>query len=479
MDHSTGPNNRHRRRPEAGTFIDPRALTGSMASYLMPHGPHLLERLRSHHDWLELRRRSGTLPYSKALTTPALPEATVLDGSGVPASGVNFGSQDYLSLSSHPAIRRAAHAAIETMGVHSAGSPALMGNTRQSLNLERLICHFTGYRHSIVFPTGWAAGYGVVRALVTPRDHVIIDRLGHACLQEGARSATRKITRVAHLDSGQVEDALRTIRSDDQSAGILVVTESLFSMDSDTPNLRALQDLCRQYGATLLVDCAHDLGCLGPTGRGALETQGMVGQVDILMGSFSKTFASNGGFVASNHPALRSHLRFASNPQTFSNAMSPVQAAIVAAAFKIVASEEGALRRERLTRNVRAVRHALSEAGFEVLGSDSPIVPVVLGNTGYSRVFCVELMRLGALTNLVEFPAVAQDASRLRLQVMADHEPWHIERLVSLMDEARERAASFVARAFEATSEPQRTLPVTTKDAPCVSISTAAGASGP
>lgn len=156
--------------------------------------------------------------------------------------GVNFGSQDYLSLSSHPAIKQAAMAAIDEYGVHSAGSAAFIGNTRYSLALEREVADFVGMQHAVLFPTGWAAGFGVIKALIRPDDHVVIDGLAHSCLQEGANAATRNVHYHGHLNIASARRHLTRIRERDAENAILVVTESLFSMDSDTPDIAAMQD---------------------------------------------------------------------------------------------------------------------------------------------------------------------------------------------------------------------------------------------
>ena len=204
----------------------------------------------------------------------------------------------------------------------------------------------------MLYPTGWAAGYGVIKALVGPGDHVVMDGLSHACLQEGARSATANVHLHGHLDVESARRHLKSVRARDAEAGILVVTESLFSMDSDTPNLAALQQLCREFEATLLVDVAHDLGAIGEGGRGFIGAQDMMGKIDIVMGSFSKTFASNGGFVSCNSPAVKQYLKFYGCSATFSNAMSPTQAAIVAKAFAIIQSDKGRDLRWRLMKRV-------------------------------------------------------------------------------------------------------------------------------
>jgi len=384
--------------------------------------------------------------FAKQIVGPGLTTGQARDRLGNPiAEGINFGSQDYLSLASHPQVMAAAHAAIEAYGVHSAGSPALMGNTTLSVELERRMCQFLGMNTCALFPTGWGAGYGVIRALIRPTDHVVIDQLSHACLWEGARAATEHVHMFPHLSLAALEANLQRVRAEHPNAGILVVTESLFSMDADTPDLVAHQALARQYGATLLVDMAHDLGSMGRHGLGALEEQDMVGKVDVVMGSFSKTFASNGGFVACNEPGLKLAIRFQCGPHTFTNAMSPVQAAVVLEALNIIESPEGLARRERLMANAIRLREQLQADGWTVLGRPSAVVPLVAGGIGRSRLLTRFVLEAGMLVNLVEHPAVSRKGSRLRLQVMADHQPEQVDALVQVLRQCKPLADAELA----------------------------------
>lgn len=421
--------------------FDPKSkgATGNLFDFYDPANPDLLARWDEVGRWFEARGEVGLDPYQRVVSTSTGPRAAGMLRTGRPFAGINLASQDYLSLSTHPDIVAAACEAAQSMGVHSAGSAALMGNTPLSVALEKRLADFTGYESCTVFPMGWAAGYGAVKTLLRKQDHVIIDALAHACLQEAATDATTNVHRAPHLSVAGVERRLERIRRSQPDAGILVVTESLFSMDSDVPDIAALQALCDRFRATLLVDCAHDLGALGPTGRGALEAQGMIGKVDVLMGSFSKTFASTGGFVACNSPALKFALRGACGPSTFTNAMTPLQAAIVLKALDIVAGPEGATRRERLMRNVERLRTSLHEQGFEVLGGPSAIVPVVLGDGPLSRLMTRTALDLGAIVNLVEHPAVARNGARWRLQVMADHQEKDIDEFVGIAVDTRTR----------------------------------------
>jgi glycine C-acetyltransferase len=428
------------------------ALSGSVRDYKVIKGSDLLQRLGAFYSWQDLRRQHGLWPYARSLDGGPNVVCATRDDRGVRSFGINFGSQDYLSLCAHPDIKAAAKDAIDRYGVHSAGSAALVGNTAASVALEERIADFVGLPEAIVFPTGWAAGFGVIKALVRSSDHVVIDSLAHACLQDGAAASTKNVYLFRHLENEECRRWLSDIRSKDTTNGILVVTESLFSMNSDTPDIAALQALCHEFGATLLVDAAHDLGCIGETGRGHVGLQKMLGKVDLVMGSFSKTFASNGGFIACQSREVKEYLRYFSSPATFSNAMSPVQATIVLKAFDIVDSAEGGMLRAKLMRNIFSLRHHLQQVGFEVYGDPSPIVCVKMGNEGLARLVAQRLPNLGLIANLVEFPAVPKGQARFRLQVMAEHLEPNIVSAVHYLHEAYREAAAQVA----AMDEPPR-----------------------
>jgi 7-keto-8-aminopelargonate synthetase-like enzyme len=413
------------------------ALTGSMRDFRVPGGADLLGRTEGFYRWQDLRRQNGLWPFSRATEDGPKTICAAQDDSGNKMQGVNFASQDYLSLSSHPEIKATAIETIERCGVHSAGSPALVGNTAYSVALERKIAEFLNMDHVVLYPTGWGAGFGVVKALVRSADHVVMDMLSHSCLQEGANAATNNIHLFRHLDNGYCRDILAKIRAKDKDNGILVITEGLFSMDSDTPELLELQSLCHEYKATLVVDVAHDLGCLGKDGRGHIGLQDMLNKIDVVMGSFSKTFASNGGFVASNSRAVKEYLRFYSAPATFSNALSPAQAATTLKAFDIVDSVEGRVLRLELLANVVTLRRELTKAGLEYYGDPSAIVCVKMGSEGLARLVSRRLPYLGLVANLVEFPAVPKGAARIRMQVMANHTEDNISDAVRILKTAR------------------------------------------
>ncbi len=417
------------------------ALEGSMRDFRYLPGAKLTDRVDAFYNWQQARRAVGVWPLGRSTETGAHSRCSARTDEGAMFEGINFASQDYLSLSSHPEIIETAMNVMREFGVHSAGSPALVGNTSLSIALEEQIANFLGASHVSLFPTGWAAGFGVIKGLVRPNDHVVMDALSHACLQEGAQAATKNIHLFRHNRVDMAREKLQKIREKDRENGILIVVESLYSMDSDTPDIAALQALAHEYDATLVVDVAHDLGNLGPNGGGFIEIQDMLGKVDLVMGSFSKTFASNGGFVASNKRAIKEYLRYYSSPNTFSNAMSPVNAAIVGKAFDIVKSPEGAQLREKMMGNVMMLRNLLNECGLETYGDPSAIVCVKMGTEALARLVSLRLPSMGLLSNLVEFPAVPKGQARFRLQVMAKHSAHDVfdavRRLQAAVDSAR------------------------------------------
>lgn len=410
------------------------SLSGSSLDYLKPKGRNIIDRVKPMQDWIRERIEAGHYHYDRTLLTPPVPHATILDAQGVTRTGINFAVQDYLSLSTHSSMKMAVNAAIDEFGVHSAGSAGLLGNSALSRKLEKNISDKLKTSHALLFPIGWAAGYGVINGLVRAYDHVVIDQLAHACLQSGAMQATRNIHKFSHNSLSSLKDCLDNARSKDTDAAILVVTESLFSMDADSPDIRSMQELASSYDATFVVDVAHCFGNMGNTGAGVLELQDMLGKVDVVMGSFSKTFASIGGFVASNHPELLHYLRWFSGPWTFSNGMTPIQASVINNAFEIINSNEGVVRRGKMLEISVYLRDLLTGRGFEVLGNPCAIVPVVAGDSALLRIATNKLAECGVLVNMTEFPVVPLDKARFRLQVMSDHTFQQIEYAVNLIE---------------------------------------------
>jgi 7-keto-8-aminopelargonate synthetase-like enzyme len=217
-------------------------------------------------------------------------------------------------------------------------------------------------------------------------------------------------------------------------------------MDSDCPDLTGFMTICREFGARLVVDVAHDLGCTGPNGTGQLGLQDMLGKVDVVVGSFSKTFATNGGFIATRERDLCNYLRYLSPPATFSSALAPAQVAVALATFALVRSAEGERRRRELATAVQILRAGFACRDIEVMGIPSPIVPVFIGRDDVGRIAARLLSKAGVLTNLVEYPAVSRATARFRLQVMSTHESAACETASMRIALAISQAREFCAR---------------------------------
>ena len=402
-------------------LIDSGALEGSFADFVRLSGKSLELRTQRYREWRRNRIEHGVWTFSTKLQGSPGPEASVIDEAGTERTGLNFASQDYLGLSAHPAVRAAAIDAINQYGPHIAGAPILQGNSALSMRLQDALAEMLGLEQVVLFPTGWAAGYGVITALLRGQDHVVLDQYAHNCCVEGANAATRNVHRVRHLSTDAVVRQLRRIRATDKENAILVVTEGIFSMNGDSPDLAALQTVCREYEATLLVDIAHDLGAVGPGGTGIVGLQGLLGKVDLVIGSFSKVFASNGGFAATSSSAISEYLRAGAPPRTFSNAISPPQCATVLKALQIVRSAEGVVLRQQLSRVVQVLRESLDTSGVVCLGRPGPLVPVLLGREAVGRITAALCFDRGVFANLIEYPAVSVGACRFRMQVMATH----------------------------------------------------------
>jgi len=408
----------------------------NVLALMSPSGSDLFGRTRDYYRWQQDRTHNGTWPYSTVLHGAPRPSTTTSLESGNASKGVNFASQDYLGLSTHPQVVEAAKLAMDSFGVHSAGSGILQGNTTLSRILEEELASFLQMPHVLLFPTGWAAGYGAIQGLVRVDDFVVLDQFAHACLNQGANAATRNVVRFNHCDSDALRNELAKIRRVHTNAGILVVTESVFSMHSSTPDLADIQSACREYGATMMLDVAHDLGALAPNGGGAMEEQGVYGDPDLVMGSFSKTFGSNGGFIAVKDPSVKQFLKANSSAFTFSNALSPVQCAVVREALSIVGSAEGKKLRARLADVISYLRGGLTEAGWTISGRPSPIIPIVIGVEA-TAISAWRLLRDNdVFVNLAEFPGVPVRSARLRCQVSSNHSMADCTALINTLSKA-------------------------------------------
>ena len=418
------------------------AFSKHLGLFATPRGAHLLDRTQPLGDWLDLRAELNTWPYARTLQERPTTETVLQSQNHRRVAGMNFGSQDYLGLSQHPAILAAAKEALDEFGPHAAASPMLQGNTVPGRRLEHALAETLETEHVMLFPTGWAAGFGAITGLVRPSDSVVIDQLSHACLMQGARAATQNVYLFRHNDVEALRHRLSRLRAKDAENAILVVSEGLFSMDSDTPEIEAMQRVCREFGAVLMMDVAHDFGATGPGGTGQIGIQHMLGKVDLVMGSFSKTFSSNGGFVATNSRAARQFLGIYGGSHIYSNGISPVQSAVALEALRIVRGEEGDALRLRSFDNILRLRAGFESRGIECLGNPSNVVPVMCGDETVAKITSRLLEEEGLIANLVEYPAVPRERARFRFQIMASHTEAQIDRAVEVFEGCLEKARS-------------------------------------
>lgn len=393
----------------------------SLVDFMNVKGTDPESRYRPFADWLVERRAENTWPYRRILGTQVADRVATIDEQRqlIGEGNINYASQDYLGLVQDWRLAEAARTAVGKFGVHSSGSPALMGRSQPMLDLADKLCEVANRERCILYPTGWAAGYGVIAGLVRRRDVIIIDQLAHNCLQAGA-NVCQNVHSFPHNDADEVERLLRQVRAESAKKGVFLIIESLYSMDADSPDIQRMLRLAREYEAIIILDVAHDFGAMGERGLGLLEQIEYEVEPDVIMGSFSKTFASNGGFVLCS-PTIYEYLCYYSPSHLFSNALSPVQASVVLKAAEIVFSEEGDQLRRLLLDNVLALRTAMTVQGFQVGGKPSPIVPVFVGEEMLARFTSGYLTEQGLLANLVEFPAVARGKARFRFQVMPGH----------------------------------------------------------
>lgn len=410
-----------------------------------PTGRDLSRRCEPFMDWVDTASREGYFQFLRHHTLTPKETSDVIGWGGQPYSGINLASQDYLGLARHPEVVRACADAVVAMGTHSAGSEPMGGGFHQAKRLEEKIADFTSHEHVVLFPTGWAAGYGAIRALIRPHDFVLMDALAHNCLQHGAYASTPNVTLFSHNDLDSLEKRLRRIRTDNPRAAILVITESLFSMDSDCPDFGRMTDICADLDASLMVDVAHDLGILGEDGRGVLHEAGVLDKVAFLVGSFSKTFASIGGFFASRHRAPSYYVRGFSGSYTFSNYLVPSQVAAIAAALDIVMSGEGNALREQSLRNADVLRSALIASGIPVLGRVSAMVLPTIGMEPVARIAYRYCLEHGLILNNIEFPACRRGEARFRMQVTPMHTEQQLLAAASIVTDALRYARALFA----------------------------------
>ena len=373
----------------------------------------LFEKLRSSPFFPRAKflREANVYPYFRAISESE-------GGTHVIANGrrlVMAGSNNYLGLTHHPKVIEAARSAVSRYGTGCTGSRFLNGTLTLHEELERRLAKFLGREAAITSGTGFQTNVGAIGALAARGDVIFGDRDNHASLIDGCRLSFGKWVKYRH---GDVEDLERLLRETPCDGGRLLVTDGVFSMLGDLAPLPEMVALARRYGARTLVDDAHAVGVLGRHGRGSPEHFGVEAEVDLVVGTFSKSFATIGGFVAG--PAdIIDYLKHSSRSVVFSASMPPSNVATVLACLDVVEAEPE--RRERLWRNVRRMKQGFDELGFEVLDHGSPILSIVIGSDDATFEFNRRLFDEGVFVNPVIPPAVPEGQSLLRTSYMATH----------------------------------------------------------
>ena len=342
-----------------------------------------------------------------------------------------FGSNDYLDLITHPKVKDAAVQAVKKYGSGCSGSRLLNGTLDIHVKLEAELAAFVHKEAAIIFGTGFQANYATLSALTEKGDVMICDHTLHASLVEGALRSPARTVRFRHNDLEHLERCLENCPPDER---ILIVSEGVFSMEGDVADLPGLVRLAKPYGARTYVDEAHGLGVLGATGAGAAEHLGVLDDIDIVMGTFSKSLASVGGFVASSRSVI-DYLKHTSRPFVFSASLPAASVAAVGAALEIMRKEPE--RRLNLLRTAERLRQELRSRGFGVLDGETAIVPVVIQNEIDLCKLCKALLETGIYINPVLRPAAAQNL--LRISCTAAHTDAHVDRLVETLTKVAKR----------------------------------------
>jgi 8-amino-7-oxononanoate synthase len=352
---------------------------------------------------------AGLYPYFKAISK-AEDTVVVIEGK----QRVMMGSNNYLGLTHHPRVLEAAKRALETFGSGCTGSRFLNGTINLHEQLEARLAEFFGKEAALVFSTGYQANLGVISGLVGRGDIVFLDKLDHASIVDGAKMSYGETERFNHCDLDHL-DRLLARRPD---RGKLIIVDGVFSMEGNIADVAGLVRLAQRHGAALAVDDAHSVGVLGPNGEGTSHHYGLQDEVDLIVGTFSKSLASIGGFVAGSESVIH-YLKHHSRPLIFTAALPPANTAGVLAALEVMQAEPE--RRESLWANTRRLQDGLRTLGYDIGPTQTPIVPVLIGTLENTFVFWRQLFDAGVFTNPVVPPAVPPDQCRLRTSVMATH----------------------------------------------------------
>ncbi|MGH7682538.1 MAG: aminotransferase class I/II-fold pyridoxal phosphate-dependent enzyme [Candidatus Eiseniibacteriota bacterium] len=375
-----------------------------------------------------LVQRAGFYPYFLPISDNHGTEVTI-DGKRL----IMAGSNNYLGLTKDPRVIAAAENALLKFGTSNNGSRFLNGTLELHVQLEERLAKFMKKEAALVYSTGYLTNLGSVSALVDKGDVVILDKDAHACIVDGARLSYGDVKRFRHND---VRDLERVLGAVPQQAGKLIVVDGLYSMEGDLAPLPDIVRLAKEYGARLLVDDAHGIGVLGARGAGACEATGVEDQVDLVMGTFSKSFASLGGFIAGPR-AVMDYLRHHARALIFSASMTPASVAAALASLDIIESEPQL--RDRLRQISITMRNGFRKQGLEVgSGVDVPIVPIFIGERMKTMQVWRKILDRGVFVNAILTPAVAPGRDLLRTSYMATHKDEQLEYILRVVGEVHQ-----------------------------------------
>jgi len=410
----------------------------------MPTAIDLFEKARSHErlEQLQAAREHDLLPYFRLLEGPAGP-VVQMEG----AERIMLGGNNYLGLTGDERVIQAARDALERYGTGVTGSRFMNGTMPIHLQLERELADWMGTDDALVYSAGYLANVGCIATLLGPEDTVIVDAGDHASILDAVSMARARIRPFRHNRLDKLETMLSRAESD--GGGVLVVVDGVFSMEGDLAPLPEIVRLCREHGARLMVDEAHGVGVLGERGTGASELMGVEPEVDLRMGTFSKSLASCGGFIAGPADVI-DFLRVQSRAFMFTASAVPAATGAALGALAVIRSDEGPELFARVLDNARYLHSGLSQLGYQVEeacqlpdGGDviTPIVPVVVGDDWQAVLLWKALYDAGVYVNVALYPAVQRGGALLRTSVMATHEREHLDRALEVFERVKDSAA--------------------------------------
>ncbi|NCO83642.1 MAG: 8-amino-7-oxononanoate synthase [Nitrospirae bacterium CG_4_10_14_3_um_filter_44_29] len=364
----------------------------------------------------------GLYPYFRVIESAQDPEVT-MSGRRM----IMVGSNNYLGLTNHPKVKEAAIEAIKKYGSGCAGSRLLNGTLDIHVALEEKLARFMRKEAALVFSTGFQVNLGVISALIGKDDVVIIDKMDHASIIDGCRLSYGEVRKFRHNDMPDLKRALE----ENKNKGKLIVVDGVFSMEGDIAKLPDIVELAKRYDARVMVDDAHGIGVLGKTGRGAAEHFGLENEIDLLMGTYSKSLASIGGFIAGSESVIH-YIKHFARSLIFSASPPPASIAAVSAALDIIENEPE--RRERLWKNTNRMLKGFKALGFETGPSETPIISILIREDETAFKMAMMLQEEGVFANVAVSPAVPNGKALIRTSYMATHTDEHLDIVLSAFE---------------------------------------------